>query len=325
YFLECKRSKSFTKTEDQSEDKKTAYDELIASDPDFYQGSSKFQFPNGDQYDGEYCAHSSGLVWRQGKGIYTTKDGQTYDGCWDGDKLIETEDVTVTFLDGTKYIGSLQKNKYSGPGLYQFNNQISVLSNFADNKPTGEITLIDPNQKAWYGFAEQNESLLIPEHIFYQCINQESGKGRLKQTPTAKKQSSTNTIKSSKKSDDAEPQLKYRDYRQVEKEIFMKSKKTPSNLCLEDSDWFKEYLNYKNTYGSIYCKAMKKGPHTLNNEEVDWFNKYKNFEEKYLQVLKKFKKKERQQVPNVKIFEVIHPPQYKSNITPTAVFYPSEH
>lgn len=47
---------------------KVPYAELILLDPNFHQGTSKFEFSNGDMYQGEYCAHASGLIWRQGHG-----------------------------------------------------------------------------------------------------------------------------------------------------------------------------------------------------------------------------------------------------------------
>lgn len=56
---------------------------------EFINGSGKFAFPNGDLYEGDYCAHISGLVWREGSGTYTTKDGHVYVGKWYNDKIVE--------------------------------------------------------------------------------------------------------------------------------------------------------------------------------------------------------------------------------------------
>jgi len=47
-------------------------------------------------------------------GKYTTKDGQIYDGEWDGDKLVDNQDVFISYADGATYTGTLLHNKYSG-------------------------------------------------------------------------------------------------------------------------------------------------------------------------------------------------------------------
>lgn len=63
-----KGGKSSKKSSNKDDVPKADYMELARQDPNFYIGSSNFEFPNGDKYEGEFCAHISGLVWRQGKG-----------------------------------------------------------------------------------------------------------------------------------------------------------------------------------------------------------------------------------------------------------------
>ncbi|KAH1016227.1 hypothetical protein HUJ04_007485 [Dendroctonus ponderosae] len=312
-----KKGKTSTETTQKGVEGSASYAELILLDPNFHQSTSKFEFSNGDTYQGEYCAHASGLVWRQGHGTYTTKDGQIYTGKWDGDKLVENEDVEIVYPGGVKYYGSLLKNQYTGPGVYHLEDNVSLICNFADNIPTGEVTLIDPNGNAWHGFAEKDDSLLIKEHPFYRNISKDLGKALPKQTHISKM-----SIQASKKSDvESKTSLKYRDLRSLEKEIFAKSKKTPSGV--DSSDWYQDYVTYCDTYGGIIHKVKTIGESTLTSEEYDWYAKYKEFEKKYLHLLKAHKigKKNSKPLVDNKFFELIHSQEYKAMNKPIPVFY----
>ncbi|KAL1494390.1 hypothetical protein ABEB36_009995 [Hypothenemus hampei] len=250
---------------------------------------------------------------------YLTKDGQNYEGEWDGDKLIDNKDVVITYPDGVKYIGPLIKSKYSGTGIYQLEENVSLTCNFQDNKPTGDVILIDPNGKTWHGFAESDNCLLIQEHAFYRNIGKDLGKGRCKLETS--KRLSKDSVASSQKSrkPSLETSLKYKDLRDFEKTIFAKSKKTSSGV--EISEWYQDYKQYYDTYAHIICKVKSAGESSLNIEERKWYMKYKDFEKKYLKILNDRKNKE---VPldDENLFELIHSQDYKLQNKPVSVFYP---
>lgn len=120
-------------------------------DPNFYFGIANFTLPNGDNYSGEYCAHTSGLIWRNGYGTYTTKDGHTYEGMWRHDKLLETSVVHIKYVSGAEYHGPITQNKYSGAGIYTLDSKMDLNCQFIENKPVKDVILIDLNGRIWSG------------------------------------------------------------------------------------------------------------------------------------------------------------------------------
>lgn len=124
---------------------------LDPSDPNLYFGDSSFVLPNGDLYSGEYCAHRYGLIWRHGKGIYTTREGHVYEGKWKQDRLEDSEVVNIKYTNGTEYSGFSVAGKYCGPGIYSLGNKIDISCEFAENKPVGNVVLVDPLGRLWSG------------------------------------------------------------------------------------------------------------------------------------------------------------------------------
>lgn len=120
-------------------------------DKSFREGEFEFVFPNQDKYTGHYCAHVSGLAWRQGRGIYETHDGQVYEGNWKDDKLNESENVQISFENTNWYNGRITKYKYNGPGSYTFANGGRLTSNFVNNRPSGKVIYVDHHDQLWYG------------------------------------------------------------------------------------------------------------------------------------------------------------------------------
>lgn len=121
------------------------------NNPNFYFGSDKFIFKNGDRYVGEYCAHKCGLVWREGRGLYFTKDGHSYKGFWENDQLLSSKETIIIYPDGTEYRGPVKQGLYSGVGTYIPHKNVEITLNLEDNIPFGEVILTDNRQNFWKG------------------------------------------------------------------------------------------------------------------------------------------------------------------------------
>lgn len=239
----------------------TVTDTTAADLPEYHYGTSIFKFPNGDQYEGDFCAHRIGLVWREGYGVYTTHDGHTYEGQWEKDKLVESKPVKVTFPSGAEYLGKLSKGKYSGPATYTLPNRMIISSDFNENKPTKETIIIDPSDKLWHGYTKTDEdyTYLLPENEFYLNIHDERGKGIRK-------------IKPPKPQYQIEPEEQSTVEEEQEEIIFAKSTKTRNSLNFEDSLWYKKYANFKIKHDRLKEKIKEQ---SLNAEEEKWWGKYK--------------------------------------------------
>ncbi|XP_060522414.1 uncharacterized protein LOC132699615 [Cylas formicarius] len=250
----------------------------LPQDTEFYSGVSKFNFPNGDSYEGGFCAHVSGLVWRQGIGTYTTKCGQFYRGEWDADKLLENVDAEITYPDGAKYMGKLLNGKYSGPGIYQLEENMSIICNFAENQPVGSIAMVDPNGIIWHGNAApgSDSCLLLPEHSFYGSLTHDRGKGKPK---AGSDQRFTDEQKNAGSSESS-----------PEEEVSTLTR-ADSKMDFEESSWYQTYADFKNKYEPIVIKVKEQGIESISSEERIWYDKYKAFEKKYTTIINDFKAK----------------------------------
>ncbi|KAJ8953562.1 hypothetical protein NQ318_002982 [Aromia moschata] len=294
-------------------------DELIALDPDFIKGESKFEFPNGDVYEGEYCAHRSGIVWRQGVGTYITNDGQIYKGEWRDDQLVDSKDVDVSFPSGVEYYGKIVKSKYTGPGMYILENKMSLLCEFLGNKPYGEICLVDINGREWRGPAEDTEALLLPEHIYFNNIGEERGKGRIRSEPSKTKLSRTPSEKS--ESEHYSLHKKDAEYlKALELRIFGKCLKTADDLRFEDSEWYKEYVNFKKVYEDHMGKIKANGFDSLTKDEKNWYQKYAEFKNRYFEIMDA-RRHNKRRLSAYKLFELFHSKEFKASSVPVPVFY----
>lgn len=132
-------------------------------DPNIFFGNGEFEMANGDKYVGDYCAHRYGLIWREGRGVYITKDEQTYEGEWKDDKLMEGRQIIIKYPTGEAYRGTTEKDKYSGHGVYTFENKMDISSEFVDNRPTGNVVLIDINGRLWEGKLKRLHFIQITE------------------------------------------------------------------------------------------------------------------------------------------------------------------
>lgn len=187
--------------------------------PNFYFGYEKFKFKNGDSYEGEFCAHRCGIVWREGKGTYKTKDGHYYEGKWENDQLLSSQDTVIKYPDGIIYEGNVVHGKYSGLGTYIVRKNIYISSYFENNRPTGEVLLLDPNGNYWRGqITNTEEVLLLPDNHFYSNLTYLNGRGKEIEIDT--KNSSKTSYRSLEKID---PEV-------LKQLVFKKSTKTVNNF-----------------------------------------------------------------------------------------------
>ncbi|KAJ8981006.1 hypothetical protein NQ317_014873 [Molorchus minor] len=298
-------------------------DELIALDPDFIKGEASFMFPNGDTYEGEYCAHRSGVVWREGNGTYTTQDNQIYKGRWKDDLLVDTEDVDVNYPSGDQYFGRIVKNKYTGPGIYILKNKMSLLCNFLGNRPTGEICLVDITGREWHGIAEETEALLLPEHIYFNNINEDRGKGQVRSEPSEKDVSKSSSEKNGSEQLSMVQESKDDEHmKKMERKIFSKCFKTPSDLRFEDDDWYKNYVEFKKKHDVIMNKINAQGIESLEDDQRDWCQKYKNFKTRYFEIMDA-RKQNKRKLSEYKLFELFNSKEFKTSSVGVPVFYPT--
>lgn len=267
----------------------------------FQTGTETFYFPNGDKYEGEFCAHRNGIVWREGFGKYTTKDSQIYSGYWYNDKLIEKQYITIEFPNGDQYNGPLMKNKYSGSGMYCFNNNLQVFCNFFENKPIGMFLLNDFNNRLWLGEEiSSNMALIQQQHVFFTELNNEIGKGR----PKIKKLKRFTRI----------PRINNEELR--ESQVFAKSLKTKLGIDFKLSDWYQNYMKFKENYHTIASKVKENGLISLNEMELKWYNDYMEFERNYKSTTVKLKNS------NNNLLQTFCSKEYQESCPPINVFYP---
>lgn len=74
-----------------------------------------------------------------------------YSGIWYNDELKDTDEVEIIYADGTKYVGHVIKNQYAGSAMYVIQDGLYILGNFVDNKPEGEMCLLDVKGREWRG------------------------------------------------------------------------------------------------------------------------------------------------------------------------------
>ncbi|XP_044758842.1 uncharacterized protein LOC123316710 [Coccinella septempunctata] len=303
------RSPSFNKTSSTSSlgvSKSKSY-----TDPDFQRGSFDFSYPNGDKYIGEYCAHSSGLVWKEGIGTYITKDGQSYKGKWYDDKLVDGETVEISFKDGTIYEGPLEKYKYKGAGCLRLPGNIKLILEFVDNKPVGDIILLDNVGRPWYGRSEGDYTLFQQENIYFENIPTRRGAAypRLK-VPTKPIKSVQQVVKKSI------------DMTALEQRVFKKSEKLAEDYNFDDSEWYRNYINFKQKQQIIMSKVRRGMKSRLTDEEFDWCLKYDEFKERYHKLLQRRKVKLNDPV-DLSMFHTLYSDEYNSS-KPEFVMYPSK-
>lgn len=116
--------------------------------------------------------------------------------------------------------------------------------------------------------AQDNECLLLAEHVFFNNISPEAGKGR----PRSKKitNKATSTPIERKKTSIREPKYSSTLDRSLEMKIFAKTKKTISDLRFEETEWYQKYLTFKEHFQEITEKVKSLGESSLSDDEKQW-------------------------------------------------------
>lgn len=199
------------------------------------------------------------------------------------------------------------------------------------------------------------EALLFPEHIYFNNIPENSGKGKRRYQSTKKKRQSELmersrsllvTIKAktksisqilplsqrsrslvlSRKSMEQEPPnvptQQKQSFMKDELRIFVKTKKTASDLQFENSDWYKNYVNFKTVYDNIKEKIDKGGEGSLNDEERNWYKKYMIFRQRYFEIMNRWQRKNKK-MSKEQFFELINKEKSDDKCPPVPVVYPT--
>ncbi|XP_068618067.1 MORN repeat-containing protein 4-like [Battus philenor] len=130
-----------------------------------------FVHDTGDTYNGFFeVKKKERSVKMHGPGIYTTAEGDAYAGLWDNDKFGISDEIMISFRDGSKYQGFLKDWKYSGRGRYYYPDGSILSCDFVENCPVGFLTLTDPNGHIWLGKAEHGFCWFQPVNHLYDML-----------------------------------------------------------------------------------------------------------------------------------------------------------
>ncbi|KAL3272782.1 hypothetical protein HHI36_014242 [Cryptolaemus montrouzieri] len=280
-------------------------------DPDFHRGSSTFTYPNGDKYEGQYCAHISGLLWKEGSGTYYCQDGQSYQGKWYDDRLVEGDVVKITFKDKSVYEGLLEKYKFKGSACLTVPGDLKLILEFVENKPVGDVILLDNVGRPWFGKSEGDQSILYQENIYFENIPASRGKAlsRFKRISKSRKIST-------------QLEKEAVDMAKMEKRVFKESNKLKRDFDFEHSEWYRNYINFKKKQQIIMGKVKRGLRSQLNDEEFEWYIKYEEFKERYNKLMLKRKLKPNDPV-DLSLLHTFYSEEYQAS-KPDFVIYPTK-
>ncbi|XP_063365865.1 MORN repeat-containing protein 4-like [Cydia amplana] len=144
-----------------------------------------FVHETGDIYEGSFEARKKDRFLKMnGRGVYTTAEGDVYTGgAWENDRLIG-DDVTITYTDGSKYEGPFKDWSYNGRGKYTYPDGTVLNTDFVENCPVKGTVLTDPNGHVWLGRPDVGFVRLDPWNHFYQELERPSEKSQSSQERT---------------------------------------------------------------------------------------------------------------------------------------------
>lgn len=109
----------------------------------------EFVFPNGDEYRGSFISSDNGIQMH-GAGVLTSKQGYTYEGSWEHDKMCGLGKLSMA--DNSVYEGEFVDSKFHGKGSLTWPDGSRYDGHFQDSKPDGEGKYYDvENRQSWIG------------------------------------------------------------------------------------------------------------------------------------------------------------------------------
>jgi hypothetical protein len=109
------------------------------------EGQGKMTFANGDSFKGWFVKDK-----KHGRGEYKWKGGRQYSGLYGNDKA-EDSGGTMTWKDGTKYVGQFSLGQRTGHGLVKFPNGVHYQGDFTNGKYEGFGTCVFSDGRVYTG------------------------------------------------------------------------------------------------------------------------------------------------------------------------------
>jgi hypothetical protein len=98
------------------------------------QGRGTMKYSNGDLFEGLFSDDQ-----REGRGMYTYGDGRKYDGMY-VDDVAEDPNGSMSWKDGTTYVGQFARSKRTGKGTITFPSKVRYQGDFLNGKYHGRGT-----------------------------------------------------------------------------------------------------------------------------------------------------------------------------------------
>jgi hypothetical protein len=115
-------------------------------------GSGTYVYSNGFRFEGDFV---NGM--RDGRGLLTEPNGNSYDGMWSNDEF--NGQGTYKWSDGAKYVGEWKNGIQDGYGIYFYSNGDKYAGYFKNNKFQGKGTYTWANGESFTGSFENGEMM----------------------------------------------------------------------------------------------------------------------------------------------------------------------
>ncbi|XP_011497673.1 PREDICTED: phosphatidylinositol 4-phosphate 5-kinase 1-like [Ceratosolen solmsi marchali] len=131
-------------------------------------GKDKFNFTNGDSYEGEYIVINNEEIYRHGYGVYKTSDLDEYRALWDYDCI--ASDAHIIYSNSAEYKGEFNnEGAMNGKGVYIFPDGSSLNATWKDNLPIADFIYKDPLGYNWQGNESLDKEMVVFTPENYVC------------------------------------------------------------------------------------------------------------------------------------------------------------